>query len=45
MKNFTGEDEDDWRVWSSKMLAHAQKKGHFDALTTDSDSATVANAG
>jgi hypothetical protein len=34
IKNFTGEDEDEWRVWSSKMLAFAHKKGYYDALTT-----------
>ena len=33
IKNFTGEDEDDRRVWNGKMLAYAQKKGYFDALT------------
>ena len=43
IKNFTGEDEDDWRVWSSKMLAYAQKKGYYDALTTDLDLAIEAN--
>jgi len=45
IKNFTGEDEDDWRVWNSKMLAYAQKKGYFDALTDENlDLAVEANA-
>jgi hypothetical protein len=34
IKNFTGEDEDEWRVWSSKMLALAQRKGYHGMLTT-----------
>jgi hypothetical protein len=41
VKNFTGEDEDEWRVWSSKMLAFAQKKGYYDALTDDELDLTV----
>jgi hypothetical protein len=34
IKNFTGENEDEWRVWSSKMLAFAHKKGYYDTLAT-----------
>jgi hypothetical protein len=34
IKAFSGEDEDDWRVWNTKMLAYAQKKGYLTALTT-----------
>jgi hypothetical protein len=34
IKNFSGEDEDEWRVWSSKMIAFAHKKGYYDALVT-----------
>jgi hypothetical protein len=37
VKNFTGEGEDEWRVWSSKMLAFAHKKGYHDALTKTLD--------
>jgi hypothetical protein len=37
VKNFTGENEDEWRVWSSKMLAFAQKKGYYEALVSDVD--------
>ena len=33
IKNFTGENEDDWRVWSSKMLAYAQRRGYLEQLT------------
>jgi hypothetical protein len=31
IKAFTGED-DEWRIWSSKMLAYAVKKGYYDTL-------------
>ena len=37
IKNFTGEDEDEWRVWSSKMLAFAHKKGYYECLVTVMD--------
>jgi hypothetical protein len=43
VKNFTGEDEDEWRVWSSKMLAFAQKKGYYDALVSVVDMTEEAN--
>jgi hypothetical protein len=39
IKNFTGEDEEyEWRVWSSKMLVLAHKKGYYKALVTGIDS-------
>jgi hypothetical protein len=45
IKNFfTGEDKDDWRVWSSKMLAFVQKKGYFNARTTVLDLDVADNA-
>jgi hypothetical protein len=44
VKNFIGEDEDEWRVWNSKMLAFSQKKGCFTALTTDLDLDVEENA-
>jgi hypothetical protein len=34
IKNFNGEDEDEWRVWSSKMIAFTHKKGEYNALVT-----------
>jgi len=44
IKNFTGEDESDWRVWSSKMLAFAHKKGYYDSLVTVQDMTVEENA-
>jgi hypothetical protein len=44
IKAFTGEDDDEWRIWSSKMLAYAVKKGYYDTLTTVQDLTVVAVA-
>jgi hypothetical protein len=37
LKNFTGEDDDEWRVWNTKFLAHAHKKNFYEALTSELD--------
>jgi hypothetical protein len=37
IKNFTREDEDEWRVWRSNLLAFAHKKGYYDSLITAQD--------
>jgi hypothetical protein len=34
INSFSGEDEDEWRVWSSKMIVFPHKKGYYDALVT-----------
>jgi hypothetical protein len=37
IKNFIRENEDEWRVSSSKMLAFAHKNGYYDTLATAVD--------
>jgi hypothetical protein len=44
IKTFKGEDENEWRIWSSKMLAYATKKGYYDVLTTRMDLTVEATA-